>query len=466
LSDVTLDFWGISTGNWSRLTVSWSVDGASWRTLLQTTASGGDWRHYSADLDADRAAAGWTYSRRTQIRFRDDTTDSYNAGAFSLDGIRVATGIDVFGPRVAACSLAGQTVAGPVAGFTVTFDEPIDPATFTAGDVSVTSPSGSAVSVASVTDSGDHTTFTVALAAPQGLAGDYDLAVGPALTDALGNDMDQNGDGIPGDGYGTAFTVATTVASLPFAETFEAGSVEALRSCWSFTTDGGAVAVAGHARDGAYGLDLSAPYLGWSNSSWQRAVLHVDLSGQSGVVLDFWALEFTNGGRLTVDWSVDGTNWRTLKTVAGPVNGWRRHWLDLDADLAAAGWVYSEDVRIRFGVNDPYMALGFALDGVRVEGGSVLPQTAAAVPYSEGFETADIADLGAWWAFADEQNAWCSLTAARSHGGTRSLELGRSSTSSYLAADGVLTVDLAPGGTPLSDVTLDFWGISTGNWSR
>ena len=69
-------------------------------------------------------------------------------------------------------------------------------------------------------DSGDHTTFTVTLAAPQGLAGDYDLTVGPALTDALGNDMDQNGNGIPGDGYATAFTVPTTVAALPFDETF------------------------------------------------------------------------------------------------------------------------------------------------------------------------------------------------------------------------------------------------------
>ena len=58
----------------------------------------------------------------------------------ALDDIRVSN-VDVFGPQVTAQSPTG-TVAAPVSSFQVTFNEAIDPATFTAGDVTVTGPAG------------------------------------------------------------------------------------------------------------------------------------------------------------------------------------------------------------------------------------------------------------------------------------------------------------------------------------
>jgi len=461
LSGVTLDFWAweyVDNGN-GALNVQWSVDGASWRTLLSAGDTGGGWRHFSANLDADRAAAGWSYTGDVRIRFRNDSYYS----AFALDDVRVALeGPDpVFGPRVAACSLAGQTVAGPVSAFTVTFNEPVDPATFAAADVSLTGPSGSAIPVASVTDSGTHTNFTVTLSAPQGLAGLYRLTVGPAVTDAVGNDMDQDQNGITGDGYAAAFTVEVVPATPPFAETFEAGTIEGLRSCWAFTVNGGTARVdSGHAREGSYALELSQPQLSDYNR-WQEAALHLNLTNQTGVVLDFWALEFANGGTLEAALSVDGANWRTLKSLTGPGGGWRQHWVDLDAAAAAAGWSYTGDVRVRFRMGNSYYAAGFALDGVRVRAGQAMPTMAAAAPYTEGFESGDISALGPWWEFADTYNTFSAVSPARSHGGTGSLDLYGANTSSR-QQDAVLHANLLG----LSGVTLDFWAweyVDNGN---
>ena len=71
--------------------------------------------------------------------------------------------VDVFGPQVTAQSPTG-TVAAPVSSFQVTFNEAMDPATFTAADVTVTGPAGNAVALAAdnpIVDSGDHQTFTI-----------------------------------------------------------------------------------------------------------------------------------------------------------------------------------------------------------------------------------------------------------------------------------------------------------------
>ncbi len=93
--------------------------------------------------------------------------------------------------------------ATPIASVTVTFNEALDPTSFTVADVRVTGPGGRSVRVTSVapTDAG-NTTFQINFD-PQGTSGaddgTYTVVVGPAINDAFGNPLDQNGNGINGE---------------------------------------------------------------------------------------------------------------------------------------------------------------------------------------------------------------------------------------------------------------------------
>jgi len=86
----------------------------------------------------------------------------------------------------------------------VSFDKEIDPASFTTADVSLTGPGG-AVGASGVQHLVNHT-YRIAFPRPV-VAGAYTLAVGPDITDPLGNRMDQNGDGRNGDGFSGQFEV-------------------------------------------------------------------------------------------------------------------------------------------------------------------------------------------------------------------------------------------------------------------
>jgi hypothetical protein len=94
----------------------------------------------------------------------------------------------------------------------VTFDEAMDPSSFTPAQVHLTSPTGAAVpvnTIVPVAGSGNKQ-FNI-LFDPQGQIGVYSVAVGPNVRDTFGNPMDQNGNLIPGedpaDRYTTGFTV-------------------------------------------------------------------------------------------------------------------------------------------------------------------------------------------------------------------------------------------------------------------
>ena len=72
------------------------------------------------------------------------------------------------------------------------FDSDIDEASFTIADVTLTGPSG-AVAITGVSHLMNHT-YRIAFAKPSS-AGTHTLTVGPNITDAIGNRMDQNGNG-------------------------------------------------------------------------------------------------------------------------------------------------------------------------------------------------------------------------------------------------------------------------------
>jgi hypothetical protein len=122
----------------------------------------------------------------------------------------VWVGPDTFGPRVVAGP--SGSVMGPVDRVTLTFDEPIQEATFTASDVTLTGPGGpvAVTGVIRLTDTRYEVTF-----APQTVEGAYSLTVGPDVLDAAGNRMDQDGDGTAGeptdDQFAAAFQVTSTL---------------------------------------------------------------------------------------------------------------------------------------------------------------------------------------------------------------------------------------------------------------
>ncbi|MBY0230424.1 MAG: S8 family serine peptidase [Gemmataceae bacterium] len=120
------------------------------------------------------------------------------------------------GPRV--LSAVANTVSGP-SSVQVTFSKAIDPATFTAADITgFTGPNGSiaVTSVTAVAGSG-NTRFNVNFAA-QTTIGTYRFDLGPDIRDAAGNRMDQDQDGIGGEATGDSFRT-TFAANGTFSNT-------------------------------------------------------------------------------------------------------------------------------------------------------------------------------------------------------------------------------------------------------
>src|SRR5262249_5744141 len=93
-------------------------------------------------------------------------------------------------------------LAGPVDHVHVTFSRSVDVTTFTPAQVNLTDPTGSPITITSITDTGsaDHTQFDINFD-PQGIAGNYVLTLssdiqdlaGDHLTSAAGGDIVVNG---------------------------------------------------------------------------------------------------------------------------------------------------------------------------------------------------------------------------------------------------------------------------------
>lgn len=116
--------------------------------------------------------------------------------------------IDPAGARVVLASPTG-TVPGPVSTVTVTFNEAIDTATFTAADVTASGPGG-AITVIGVSPV-SLTQFVIVFPS-QGQAGNYTFVLGPAIADSAGHLMDQNQNGVNGEVPGDRFTMSFAIA--------------------------------------------------------------------------------------------------------------------------------------------------------------------------------------------------------------------------------------------------------------
>ena len=144
---------------------------------------------------------------------------SLSAGMFDRRGVRVdnnlngvgseaadlyTTSFAILGPQITDATPSGANF-GPIGSFRLTFDTPIDPATFGPSDVALTGPAGTiaVADVVPVPGSGD-TQYDVRFA-PQGFPGSYSAVVGPDVRDFAGNPMDQNQNGTPGEVPGDQF---------------------------------------------------------------------------------------------------------------------------------------------------------------------------------------------------------------------------------------------------------------------
>ena len=155
----------------------------------------------------EAAHPSWTMSKVIDAVLDTVTRDPALAGKVTTGGV-VNAGAAVAntdGPYVVSATPSGaDTTSGGISTVQLSFNEEINPATFTASAVTVTGPGGAikGVSVTAVSGSNDHE-FNVAFPS-QTAAGSYTVKVSPGLQDWYGNDLNQNRNGVNGQA-GDAF---------------------------------------------------------------------------------------------------------------------------------------------------------------------------------------------------------------------------------------------------------------------
>jgi hypothetical protein len=124
------------------------------------------------------------------------------------------TSFIVLGPKITASFPVNGSDAFPLDHIRVTFSEPMDPATFTPDKIaSFVGPNGPipVTDVQPVAGS-NNTRFDILFDA-QTDSGTYTMVIGPDIRDLFGNEMDQNGNLIPGEIPGDQYTARVNVAS-------------------------------------------------------------------------------------------------------------------------------------------------------------------------------------------------------------------------------------------------------------
>jgi subtilisin family serine protease/subtilisin-like proprotein convertase family protein len=355
-SGLNFDFWqrhfGAATAS-PEDSVAFSADGLTWHTLVNlddyTKLA---YQHFSFNLDAAVAAAGITYTRNFHIRFSQDNT-YYGAGGYAFDDIRLSQN-DFTGPRIVAH--APMVTAGPVSPLTVTFNEPIDPTTFTAGDVTIATPSGTPVSIGAPVNSGDGRTFTIPLLSPQVVAGDYAFHIGPNILDLAGNAMNQDDDTISGeavqDDYDGILTIGPPASqTIPYVQGFETSLVI---PGWRFGTVAGLIEVTSAGIEHGGNQHLMFTAANSTSVGTREAVLVLDLSAYASatnLALEFWASRSSSASGLQLALSGDGVAWTTVvgnEMLSYPnVNVYLPIAVDLDAQLNLAGIIRDGAVYVR-----------------------------------------------------------------------------------------------------------------------
>ncbi|QEF99461.1 hypothetical protein Mal15_35260 [Stieleria maiorica] len=377
-SDLTFDFWmkrlNSSTHAGFFMQIDASGDGSTWTTLSPSLQPVGNvWIHYVYDLDLRLADAGIALDSDVFLRWRQAAYFSSHESI--IDEVRVGQFGDLFGPRVESITPSAMT-PGPVASVDVTFSEPIDGASFTTGDVFLTTADGAALSlVGDPVDRGNQTSFTLNFDVSQTLSGTYRVHIQSDVADVAGNLMNQDGDEVSGetngdDDFRGTFEIGPTVAqSVPYVQDFEVSELQSLDG-WSFHAIGDASSYLDNSLVHAGATALRTTGGGYSGDN--AIELHVDLqdvASATDLVLDYWA---ARGGRgvhfpgVQIVASNDRTTWSDLFTPELPPYGqYQNYFIDLDAQLDIANIDRNSDVYLRF-LRDSFHNEAILFDDLRI----------------------------------------------------------------------------------------------------
>jgi hypothetical protein len=386
-TNLVLDFWFkrlVQSSVNNHLSLAVSGDGSNWVSMTGDLLSAVDqYVHYAYDLDEVLSNNAIAFDADVYVRFQHSAF--YSTSVINLDDVRVLESTDLFGPKVTSQTPAVvASGGGPVDSIRLTFDEAIDPASFTPDHVRLYGPMGDLipVTVSAVGGSG-NTQFDLAFA-NQTVRGIYRLKVGPGITDTNGYPMNQDGDlghGEPEDAYNGTVTFessAPTMGTAPIllVESFE--SWPPVLGYWSFDSPAlGTVSVVTNdgPKSGLQHLRLDPR--SFNQSQW--AMLKLDLSAHSGATnlfLEFWIrsqFNSANYGQTYLEVGGDGTNWRQVMSF-DPPGSYQKYAIDLDAELAAGGVTFDTDVYIRWRILDQQSLSGsyyrIFLDEVRVTQGN------------------------------------------------------------------------------------------------
>ncbi len=187
-------------------------------------------------------------------------------------------------------------------------------------------------------------------------------------------------------------TPTACVAVLPFYDGFESG---ALSCCWTASSDhDGRIRVSGDQgpASGLYHL-LMDDAASDTAFSLNELVLHIDISGQSNLRLEFDLKDFSderhllppsfigsvNGDGVAI--SEDGVNWYTISSFNSSTNYTHRDY-DLDAAVSVAGLTLLDHLRIKFQQYDDYSIVsdGMAFDNIQVASAGFAPSPTS-TPY-------------------------------------------------------------------------------------
>ena len=362
-NELELDFYleriGSESGNSAALYIS--PDGVDWRRVYGLNPPLAVRTHFSFDLTAlvDQHLPGAGPQSDLYVRFSH--VGSATGDEIRIDHLRVGQ-LDALGPRVASATTS--TSAGSMESVEITFDQPLDPTSFSADDASLVVPSGAIVTPVSI-QSIDNRVWTLGFA-PQSLKGPYRILISPSITDAAGHPMNQDGDPIGGevgdDRFISTFVVdPTPITLVPFLETFGQSNLGELTG-WSLAPESLGRWELSCATDDEPCTDqrLSVTQDG-AGSSRQSATLALDATAwpaEGSVYLDFWAElsgSHSAAHRATLLVSGDGDHWSHASSLVATFDRPTHFAFDLRLLLSEAGISVDQGVFVQwahFGATD------------------------------------------------------------------------------------------------------------------
>jgi hypothetical protein len=205
-----------------------------------TPMSGSNNTRFNINVDATGTTGLYMLTVGPDIRdpFGNQMDQNGNLEPGEVPGDEYTATFTLQGPKITA-STPTANILGQVNSVRVTFNELMDPSTFTPDTISFTGPNGP-IEVTGIVPFNGNSQFDITFAS-QVTTGRYTMTIGPNIQDYFGNEMDQNGNlitgEVPGDQYTATFGIqgpkingSSTSGSAP-------GQVHSLRVTFNESMD-------------------------------------------------------------------------------------------------------------------------------------------------------------------------------------------------------------------------------------